>query len=151
MKIFALILVSLLLSCSLAAITDFWDNEYIDHNTLLCLQQNQYLDEVFTLATLNTDTNQWKTNVQLQEIQAVGTTPQVIISTSNLQGRLPPQLEAHRIHRQFEDSPVLRFWINISSFQGSFRPSCDYLKKLARYLELYTKTSVGIQTEPMFW
>lgn len=134
MKIFTLIFFSLLLTCSLEAITDFWDNEFIDHNTLVCLQQNNYIDEVFTLAVLNTDSNLWSTNVQLQEIQDLGTTPQVVISTANLQGRLPPQLEAHRIHRQFEKSPVLKFWINISSFKGSFRPSYNYLKNLARYL-----------------
>lgn len=151
MKIFTLIFLSLFLTCSLTAITDFWDNEFIDHNTLVCLQQNNYLDEVFTLAVLDTDSNLWKTNVQLQQIQDLGTTPQVVISTANLQGRLPPQLEAHRIHRQFEDSPVLKFWINVSSFRGPFKPNCHYLKTLARYLELYTKKSVGFQTEPMFW
>lgn len=151
MKIFTLISLSLFLTCSLTAITDFWDNEFIDHNTLVCLQQNNYLDEVFTLAVLDTDSNLWKTNVQLQQLQDLGTTPQVVISTANLQGRLPPQLEAHRIHRQFEDSPVLKFWINVSSFRGPFKPNCHYLKTLARYLELYTKKSVGFQTEPMFW
>lgn len=84
MKIFTLIFFSLLLSCSLTAITDFWDNEFIDHNTLVCLQQNNYLDEVFTLAVLDTGSNLWKTTVQLHQIQDLGTTPQVVISTANL-------------------------------------------------------------------
>jgi len=118
---------------------------------LRCLKREGYLDEAFVFAEFNSGSQQWETFVDLQQIQKAGTTPHLVIFTSRITGRLPPQLEAHRIYRQFEDSPVFKFWINLSSFEAGFRPTCSYLKTLAHYLNLYSKKEIGIQTEKLFW
>lgn len=135
-----------LLFLAQTAITDFWDNEDIDKSTLLCLKNNGYLEEAFALATLDSKQNQWNTNVKLSSIAETGTIPQIVLSTTDIQGNLPPELEAYRIFRQFKSSPVLKYWINISTFRTSFRPSCSYLRRLSLFLELYSGKEVGIQT-----
>ena len=151
MKLILLTVVFLQALFGQCAITDFWDNQNIDKSTLLCLKKHNYLEEVFALATLDSSQNQWTTNTKLSEIAEMGTVPQVVLSTMDLQGELPPELEAYRIFTQFKDSPVLKYWINLSSFRTPFRPSCGYLRKLSLFLELYSGLKVGIQTEPLFW
>jgi hypothetical protein len=68
MQLILLVLISLQVFVARCSITDFWDNRDVDKSTLQCLQQNNYLEEVFVLATLDPTQNQWSTNVRLQEI-----------------------------------------------------------------------------------
>lgn len=87
---------------------------------------------------------QWETYVDLSQIIQLGTMPQIVLTSNQIIGRLPAQLEAHRIYRQFEEFPVEKYWISISNFPGNFKPTCTYLKTLAYYLQLYSKKKVGI-------
>lgn len=96
-----LVLVLTLAQLTLNAITDFWSNEPADQDTLQCLKRKGYLEEAFVFSEFNPSDQKWQTFVDLQEIEKAGTTPNLILLTSKITGRLPPQLEAHRIYRQF--------------------------------------------------
>jgi hypothetical protein len=150
MTLTIIVLFSILFAAQ-SAITDFWTSESIESGTLLCLQQKNYFEEVFLRAEFNAGTQEWQSNIDPREIEKLGTKPHLVLSTFEIDGQLPPLLEARRIFRNFEDSPVSKFWISLSTFQGSFKPSCNYLRKFASSLEQFSGKKVGFQTELLFW
>lgn len=52
----------------------------------------------------------------------------LVISTAQIEGKLPPQLEAYRIFRSFQSKQISKYWISISNFLTDFRPNCKYFK-----------------------
>jgi hypothetical protein len=76
----------------------------------------------------------------------MGVKSNLVISTAEIEGHLPPQLEAHRLFSQFAHQPVEKLWISISNFPGSFKPNCAYLRTFALFLHLYTQKEVGFQS-----
>jgi hypothetical protein len=127
-----------LLPLAMAGITSFWDMTPIGPDLIHCLASTGYLEEAFVLAAFDQGSQQWQVAVDLDSLGETGAKTNLVLSLTNLQGRLPPQLEAHRIARQFESSRIDKFWISISNFMGSFRPSCGYLRAFTLFLRLYT-------------
>lgn len=103
------------------------------------------------LATFEEGQQEWQIAVDLEELRETGAKTNLMLSTAYLQGRLPPQLEAHRVARQFESHRIDKFWVGISNFMGGFKPSCAYLRTFALYLHLYTQKEIGFQSELLFW
>jgi hypothetical protein len=89
--------------------------------------------------------------VDLPQLRQTGAKINLVLSTTLIQGRLSPQLEAQRIARQFSGHSIHKLWVSISNFVGGFRPSCGYLRSLALSLQLFTGRQVGFQSEKLFW
>ena len=148
LKHFSLILFLLL---STQCITDFWDRQFVTSADLFCLQQKGLLNEAFVRAEFNLNNKQWQVNLDPHRFEAVKVKPHLVLSTSNIEGVLPPLLEARRIFMEFINSPIQKYWISISTFNTSFKPGCAYLRLLASYLKRFSGKEIGFQTEKIFW
>ena len=49
-------------------ITDFWSNEVINGDVLLCLKHKNYLEDAFIRAEFNPINKVWETNVDPKEL-----------------------------------------------------------------------------------
>ena len=141
----------MLLPAALAGMTNFWDMTPVDKEVLLCLKNEGYLEEAFVLTAFEGESQQWEVAVELEELEKLKVRTNLVVATAQIQGRLPPQLEARRLARQFHTASIDKFWISIANFVAGFQPSCNYLRTFALFLQLYTKKEVGFQSERMFW
>lgn len=150
-KLNSKLLLLCLLPLAMAGITSFWDMNPTDSPTLDCLRNSGYLAEAFTLTVFYPQENRWKVATSPLEILKAGTRTHLVVSTASIEGRLSPQLEARRLALQFATSPLLKIWVSISNFPGSFKPTCSYLRSFVRALHMFSGREVGFQSEPMFW
>jgi len=84
---FTKILILLLVLCATQSfITDFWSNEVVNGDILLCLKHRSYLEDAFIRAEFNPVEKDWEVNVDPQEFEKIGIKPQLVISTFQLTG-----------------------------------------------------------------
>jgi hypothetical protein len=83
-------------------------------------------------------------------IYNTGTIPDLITWTEFL-GDLSPDQEAQRFINDW-NVPIRMYWINIGWVgDGSFKPTCSYLKNLAMSLEKYSGKKVGFISNSNAW
>jgi hypothetical protein len=118
------LVLAFILPLSMAGITNFWDMTPIDDETLTCLKENRYLDEVFALTAFDSQSQRWKMAVDLKKIAKQAERTHLVVSTALIEGILSPQLEALRLSRQLPSANYDKIWLSLSNFITNFRPSC---------------------------
>ena len=96
------LLLTLLLTLPLllkAAITSFWDMTPITQDTLWCLAHAGSLEEAFVLTIFDQNQQKWQLSVDLPQLTKTSSKIHLVLSTTLLQGRLPPHLEAQKMAR----------------------------------------------------
>lgn len=71
---------------------NFWDITPVNQDTFECLKHEGYLEQVFMYSIFDNQNNEWKYSIDLKYLNSIKIKPHVILSTAQIDGRMPPEI-----------------------------------------------------------